>query len=96
MPILRDIHGEVFNHEEPCPDLFCCKCDCTTCKRAWWAAGRPRPQDCPVHGSHTFAGGELPLNEAAPPLAPRRMTRTDFLLEASSSDAEADDLGREL
>ena len=37
MPGLIDIHGEKYNHEEPCPDLYCCKCECQTCKRAWWA-----------------------------------------------------------
>lgn len=26
------------------------KCECQTCKRAWWAAGRPHPKDCPEHG----------------------------------------------
>jgi len=27
------------NDTPPVP--FVCKCECTTCKRAWWAAGRP-------------------------------------------------------
>ena len=49
MPLI-DIHGVEFDHFESCPDLYCCQCDCKTCKRAWWAAGRPRPEDCPKHG----------------------------------------------
>lgn len=81
MPKLRDIHGEQYNHAEPCPDLFCCKCECQTCKRAWWAAGRPHPKDCPVHG-------KLPDEPAAPPPKPLK-TRIDFLQEEASLDREA-------
>lgn len=51
MSNLRDIHGEQYNPPHiGCPDLYCCKCECQTCKRAWFAAGRPHPKDCPEHG----------------------------------------------
>lgn len=49
----RDVHGAddpKINHEHlDCPDLFCCDCECHTCKRAWHAAGRPSCHDCPQH-----------------------------------------------
>lgn len=54
--MLIDIHGEVYDHAEPCPDLNCCMCECGTCKRAWEAAGRPRSENCPKHGSKPATG----------------------------------------
>lgn len=43
------IHGESHDHTY-CPDVNCCPCECRACKRAWFAAGRPSPKDCPEHG----------------------------------------------
>ena len=43
----RNIHG--FEQHSSCPDINCCDCECRTCKRAWFAAGRPSPADCPDH-----------------------------------------------
>lgn len=48
---LLDGHG-VGDHGSTvgvCPDPFCCPCECTGCKRTWWAAGRPTSRDCPTH-----------------------------------------------
>jgi hypothetical protein len=48
---LRDIHG-IGDHGSTigvCPDPFCCSCECSGCKRTWWAAGRPTSKDCPHH-----------------------------------------------
>ena len=56
----RDVHGEndpKVNHEHlSCPDLYCCDCECHTCKRAWFAAGRPKSKDCPDHGTPDLRG----------------------------------------
>jgi len=43
----KDVHGE-WDHVD-CPDPYCCSCECRACKRAWLAAGRPAPKDCPKH-----------------------------------------------
>lgn len=48
----RDIHG-MCDHDAQgggCHDAWCCACECRACKRAWFAAGRPSPDDCPEHG----------------------------------------------
>lgn len=58
MSNLRNIHGEVFDHLEACPDLNCCMCECRTCKRPWEAAGRPHPRDCPEHGDKAQKPGK--------------------------------------
>lgn len=36
---LRNAHEAAHPPTEPLP--IKCKCECRTCKRAWWAAGRP-------------------------------------------------------
>lgn len=48
----RDVHG-IYDHDAQgggCHDAWCCACECRACKRAWFAAGRPSPEDCPDHG----------------------------------------------
>ena len=47
----RSVHdpGEV--EHVGCPDVYCCECECLTCKRAWFAMSRPTAAACPVHGS---------------------------------------------
>lgn len=37
-----NIHGTDGGHTD-CPDAANCACECSTCKRVWEAAGRPRP-----------------------------------------------------
>ena len=37
----------------PGPYPKVCPCDCQTCKRAWWADGRPMVRDCVVVRSPT-------------------------------------------
>lgn len=40
---MRDVHGEREHHkDEGCPNTAECICECSTCKRAWFADGRPR------------------------------------------------------
>ncbi len=40
---MKDVH-EIREHAEAegCPDPSSCACECRTCKRIWFAAGRPR------------------------------------------------------
>lgn len=58
--MLRDIHGEKHDHIG-CPDYFCCMCDCTVCKRLWWAQGRRHPRECPEHGAEVRAQEEAQI-----------------------------------
>lgn len=50
-PERHNVHEEGFDEHRVCPDPACCECECRTCKRTWFSAGRPSPKDCPRHGS---------------------------------------------
>jgi hypothetical protein len=52
----HQVHEERYDPpHEFCPDLACCACECRTCKRAWFAAGRPSYRDCKLPQTVTFA-----------------------------------------
>lgn len=61
----RDVHGtgDTYVEHISCPDLYCCSCECHTCKRAWFAAGRPASKDCPEHGHTVIAPVTTPSDD---------------------------------
>jgi hypothetical protein len=42
-PFRHDVHRDGIQEHTSCPDPANCSCECLTCKRVWFEAGRPKP-----------------------------------------------------